>query len=110
MSKKTAKPSEGPWAQEATSSSDFRFIRRINDANGRVIAEIRYAEGADQDENLANATLIQEAPALWEALRKTEAILAQLQEAPDKAKDIIRQDHFGHALARSRAVLAKMPD
>lgn len=105
-----ANHSEGPWSQEATMSSDFRFIRYINDANGRVIAQVRYANGAEQDENLANAELIQEAPALLDALRKAEAILAQLQEAPDKAKDIIRQDHFGHALARSRAVLAKMPD
>jgi hypothetical protein len=39
-------------------SSDFRHIRRINDANGRTIAEVRYAEGAEQEENLANGKLL----------------------------------------------------
>lgn len=105
-----AKHSEGPWSQEATMSSDFRFIRYINDANGRVIGEVRYTEGAEQDENLANATLIQKAPEMLDALRKAEAVLAQLQDNPEKAKDIIVQGYFGHALIRSRAVLAKMPD
>ena len=105
-----AKSSEGPWSQEATTSSDFLFIRYINDANGRVIAEVRYAEGAEQDENLANDTLIQEAPSLLDALRLAEAILGQLQDNPEMAKEIIAQGYFGHAIVRSRAVLAKLPE
>lgn len=76
-----ASHSEGPWAQQATMSSDSRSIRYINDANGRVIAEVRYAEGAEQRENLANAALIQKAPSMSEALQEIEALLAGHPEA-----------------------------
>lgn len=46
---------------------------------------------------------------LVEVLRKTEAILSQLQECPDQAREIIAQGYYGHALVRSRTVLAKFP-
>ncbi len=78
-----SKHSDGPWYQEATMSSDFRFIRYIRDANARVIAEIRYAEAAEQEENLANASLIQQAPSMLAALQEIEEILATHPEAKE---------------------------
>lgn len=63
-------PSDGPWSEEATMSSDHRFIRYINDANGRAIAEVRYAQGAEQDENLANAALLAAANDLQKSLKE----------------------------------------
>jgi|GEM_PF-3687227 len=42
------KHSKGPWGQAATMSSDMRHIRYIEDDDGRAIADVRYADGADQ--------------------------------------------------------------
>jgi len=96
MNKQT-KHSPAPWGQEATMSSDYTFIRRISDDEGRVIANVRYAQGAEQEENLANARLIAAAPELLEALRKvancsrytdpsdTEYALDQLREIAREA-------------------------
>ncbi len=51
-------------------SSDFQSIRYITDANSRVIAEVRYAKGASQAENLANAKLLSKAPELLKSLEQ----------------------------------------
>jgi isocitrate dehydrogenase kinase/phosphatase len=67
--------SEFPWGQESTMSSDFHSIRYITDANSRVIAEVRYAEDAPQEENLANAKLIAKAPLILKALEQAHEAL-----------------------------------
>lgn len=76
--------SEGPWSQEATMSSDSRFIRYINNANGRVVAEVRYAEGAEQDENLLNASLLAASPQL---LRVLEGLFDDVHKGLATTKD-----------------------
>ncbi len=93
----TALPSTGPWSQEATPSSDFRYIRYITDANARVIADVRYAEGAEQAENLANAQVLQNA---WRMLEKLRTIEAQLASHPD-ASNGNSQVHLALCAARN---------
>lgn len=61
--------SSGPFHQVPTPSSDLRFIRYINDADGRIIAEVRYAADAEQKENLANASLLTASFDLFHALQ-----------------------------------------
>lgn len=93
--------SEGPWSQSATMSSDFRSIRYINDSNGRVIAEVRYADGAEQDENLLNASLLTASPKLLSVLEglfddvhkgvatvKDNETLLRMRQAIDAARTI----------------------
>lgn len=105
---KGTKHSVGPWSEEATMSSDFRFIRHINDANGRVVAEVRYAEGAEQDENLANAKLIKEAPVLLEALLVAMSTLESIRaENPELIAD---NQPSGWGMNRLRAVTEKFKD
>ena len=72
--------SPGPYSQEATLSSDFTHIRRINDAEGRVIADVRYTKDADQDENLLNASVL---AASWRMLDVLQSIVTQLIDHPD---------------------------
>lgn len=99
--------SAGPFSLEATPSSDFRSIRYITDANARVIGEVRYAEGAEQAENLANAALFMASHDLREALDKAEALLVQLQETPQLARDIVRRSYFSLTLEQMRAALKR---
>lgn len=43
---------------------------------------------------------------LVDALKKAEAVLSQVQEHPDRARDIVAQGYFGHALVRARRLTA----
>lgn len=99
--------SAGPFMLEATPSSDFRFIRYITDANARVIGEVCYAKGAEQEENLANAALFMASHELREALDKAEALLVQLQETPQLARDIVRRSYFSLTLDQIRDALKR---
>lgn len=92
-----------PWNHEATMSSDFTFIRRINDNDGRVLAQVRYAKDAEQEENLANARLIAAAPDL----------LAQLDNAITALESVWNEEKISSALLRAtideaRAVMKKV--
>lgn len=102
-----AQHTDGPFGQAATLSSDIRHIRHITDPDGRILADVRYVQGADQDENLLNASLFAAAPAMEVSLAKALAVLEQLQDQPDRAADIIRQGYFTHALESGRHVLAE---
>lgn len=46
-------------------------------------------------------------PEMVGALHKAEAVLAQLQDRPEQARDIIRQGYYGHALVRCRSAIAE---
>lgn len=81
--------SKGPWSEEATMSSDFRFIRYINDRDGRVIAEVRYAKDAEQDENLGNADLIVSAPQMLGLLQKLANNTLSFEDAQKEAQSLL---------------------
>ena len=72
----------GPWRQETALSSDWYFIRYVNDANGDCVAHVRSgAKHNDPDvftqaQALANARAIAEVPAMLEALNKVADWLA----------------------------------
>lgn len=62
--------SQAPWGQSATPTSNFETIRNISNSEGTIIAKVVYAEGASQEENLANAALITAAPKLKQLLQE----------------------------------------
>lgn len=95
--------SKGPWANEVTMSSDFRHIRRISNAEGVVVADIRYAGDAEQAENLANAELMRRAPEMFGILQEIEAMLENHPEAQEGNAKV----HYCLCLAR-RAQAQKM--
>lgn len=72
-----SKASEGPYAQEATMSSDRRHIRYITDDDGNVIADVRYVPGTDPDEALLNASLLAASFNMRELLQE---LLAEVQQ------------------------------
>lgn len=101
---------QGHWKAEKPSFFDPNCCRHVVDSAGHLVARINFANPIQsENEAIANADLIAIAPEMLDALKKAEAVLAQLQDNPDKAKEIIVQGYFGHALIRSRAVLAKVP-
>jgi hypothetical protein len=57
-------------------------------------------------EREAAKQMVLASPVMLDALRKAEAVFAQLQERPEQAHDIIRQGYFGHALVRCRSAIA----
>lgn len=67
-----------PWSAETTMSSDFRHIRRINDSDGEVVADVRYVETDldDQRTAYANVSLFILAPEMAQALRLIEEVLS----------------------------------
>ena len=85
MSKKPpldARCSPWPWRQCATLSSDFTFIRNINDDEGNVVAKVRYVDD-DTDactQGYANARALQLAPEMAQALRLIHEVLSDHPE------------------------------
>lgn len=73
--------SPGPWNEEVAMSSNFRHIRHITDANGIVIADVRYANGEEQVSNLANANLFTLANEMAQALFDIHGVLADHPDA-----------------------------
>ena len=93
--------SPGPWCEEVTMSSDFRHIRYITDANGVVIADVRYAKDEGQVTNLANANLLMLANEMAQALLDIYGVLS---DHPD-AEVGTRKVHF--AFERSKGLVNK---
>lgn len=93
-----------PWSQVATMSSDFTFIRRIEDDEGNVVAHVRYA--ADDTETLtqsyANTRVLQLAPEMAQALRLIHEVLTDHPEAGAGNSKV----HY--ALMAAQAMLSKM--
>lgn len=100
----------GPWSapSAAVYAADGLMVCSLGHAE--VVRAYRKRGDGDGAQLMAAAQALASVPALVDALRKAEAVLAQLQDNPDKARDIIVQGYFGHALVRSRAVLAGFPD
>lgn len=90
----------GPWA--VTPYSDVVGIAVC--APGAVIAGVR----GDCRTAEANARLIAAAPAMHAALAKASAILAQLCERPDLAREIAASGACAHAREAARALLASI--
>ena len=93
-----------PWSQVATMSSDFTFIRRIEDDDGNVVAQVRYVDD-DTDANTqgyANARVLQLAPEMAQALRLIYNVLADHPEASTGNSKV----HY--ALMAAYAMLNKM--
>lgn len=100
----------GPWSapSAAVYAADGMMVCSLGDAE---VANAYLKRGDGNGAMLmAAAQALAAIPDLVDALRKAEAVLAQLQDNRDQAREIIVQGYFGHALARSRAALAKMPD
>lgn len=78
-----ARCSPWPWSQVATMSSDFTFIRRIEDDEGDVVAHVRYvADDTDANtQGYANARALQLAPEMAQALRLIHEVLTDHPEA-----------------------------
>ena len=93
--------SPGPWCEEATMSSDLRHIRYITDAEGVVIADVRYAKGEEQVTNLANAKLLHLANEMAQALLDIYGVLT---DHPD-AEIGTRKVHF--AFERAKGLVNK---
>lgn len=64
-----AQHSPAPFTLEAREADDEGFIHDISDANGRLIAKVYCAEGAGEEENMANALLLAASPKLLAALK-----------------------------------------
>lgn len=96
--------SPGPWGEEPTMSSDFRHIRYITDANGDVIADVRYAKNQEQKVNLANANLLMLANEMAQALLDIYSVLA---DHPD-AEIGTRKVHF--AFKRAEGLIDKFKE
>ena len=93
-----------PWSQVATMSSDFVFIRRIDDDEGNVIAKVLYVDD-DTDactQGYANARALQLAPEMAQALRLIHEVLSDHPEVNTGNSKV----HF--ALMAAQAVLNKM--
>ena len=93
-----------PWSQVATMSSDFTFIRRIEDDEGNVVAHVRYVDD-DTDANTqgyANARVLQLAPEMAQALRRIHEVLTDHPEASTGNSKV----HY--ALIAAYAMLNKM--
>ena len=93
-----------PWSQVATMSSDFTFIRRIEDDEGNVVAHVRYVDD-DTDANTqgyANARALQLAPEMAQALRLIYEVLTDHPEAGTGNSKV----HY--ALIAAYAMLSKM--
>ena len=69
--------SQGPWSQSATMSSDWGFIRSINDADGNAIAKICHPKEMSQEEALANALIVTKAPLMFQVLCEVASTLAE---------------------------------
>ncbi len=93
-----------PWSQVATMSSDFTFIRRIEDDEGNVVAHVRYV--ADDTEtttqSYANTRALQLAPEMAQALRLIHEVLTDHPEAGTSNSKV----HY--ALTAAQAMLNKM--
>lgn len=100
----------GPWTapSAAVYAADGLMVCSLGHAE--VVRAYRKRGDGDGAQLMAAAQALASVPALVDALRKAEAVLAQLQDNPDKAKDIIVQGYFAHALVRSRATLAPFAD
>ena len=100
----------GPWSapSAAVYAADGMMVCSLGNAD--VVKAYRKRGDGNGAMLMAAAQALAAVPDLVDALRKAEAVLAQLQDNPDQAKDIIVQGYFGHALVRSRAALAKVPD
>jgi hypothetical protein len=81
MSKRKHTP--GPWSSEATLSSDVHFIRSIWSEEVGQIAKVRIGPVLEQEEALANASLIAAAPVMLERLESVAALLKKLYESPN---------------------------
>lgn len=108
-----AKAAEGPYRVSGCRMDRKGFqnpmVETAYEHDAPLLAEV-LGQDRPWEEKLSTATLFAVSPDLRDALRKAEAILSQIQENPDKAMDIVAQGYFGHALVRSRSVLAKCPD
>ena len=93
-----------PWSQVATMSSDFVFIRRIEDDEGNVVAHVRYvADDTDSNtQGYANARVLQLAPEMAQALRLIHEVLTDHPEAGAGNSKV----HY--ALMAAQAMLSKM--
>ena len=93
----------GPWTQSTALSSDWPFIRYIDDANGDCVAHVRSGMKANdppvfsQAEALANARLIIEAPSMLQVIRDALA-----------ASDANDGDSLMNAIAAFRPILARI--
>jgi hypothetical protein len=81
-------------------SSDFDSIRYITDPDGRVLAVVRYARGAEQKENLANARLIAAAPDMLKALQTLAGHVAHYASMPHAHSDAHRDVANAYAVIR----------
>ena len=99
-----ARCSPWPWSQVATMSSDFTFIRRIEDDEGNVVAHVRYvADDTDANtQGYANARALQLAPEMAQALRLIHEVLTDHPEA-GAGNSKVR-----YALIAAHAMLSKM--
>lgn len=99
--------SQGPWSQSATMSSDWGYIRLINDADGNLIAKICHPKEMSQEEALANALIIKTAPQMFRALCDVASMLA---EHPDFKIGNSKVHYLAHmANALSQAAIEKAP-
>lgn len=99
--------SRGPFSLKTAPSSDGRSIHHITDATARIIGAVHVAEGFGPLEPLANATLMMASHELREALDRAEALLVQVQESPQLARDIVRRPYFGLVLTQMRDALKR---
>ncbi len=105
---------QGPWAWEERHLDGKRIAtllvtkHRPVPCNDSVIFALREDwMGPLCPEREAAKQMVLATPTMLDALRKAEAVLSQLQEQPEQARDIIRQGYYGHALVRCRSAIAE---
>lgn len=105
---------QGPWKWEERHLDGKRIAtllvteHRPVPCNDPVIFALREdwmgPLGAERE---AAKQMILATPKMLDALHKAEAVLSQLQEHPEEARDIIRLGYYGHALVRCRRAIAE---
>lgn len=106
---------QGPWAWEERRDQQGKLTATLLvtkhgpvSCNDPVIFALREDWlGKLCPDREAAKQMILAVPEMVDALRKAEAVLAQLQERPEEARDIIRQGYYGHALVRCRNAIAE---
>lgn len=97
-----------PWGQQATPTIDYSYIRTITDDDGNAIADVRYS--ASQEKDLANACLIEQAPALLAALQAVKTELSHLYHNGQVKANAPERERIEIMLVNAEYVIEKATD